>query len=119
MGMTDLIAAFNLDWNFRDLFRVCVILFAAGLVGTNLAFIVHAPKVFPNGAAVVWRTFFIGKSFITCALALSIWDRLNSDLGIAYYSWLGSVGVLISNVALALLFRYKMRNSRAPIIKIE
>lgn len=117
--MTNLIAAWNLDWNFRDLFRVVILLLAAGLVGTNLAFIIHAPKVFPNGAAVVWRTFFIGKTLITSALALSIWDRLNSDMGIAYYSWLGSAGVLISNVALAMLFRYKMRNSRAPIIKIE
>ena len=93
------------DWGFIDLFRVLIVCGAIMLIGANTAFWIHAPRIFPETNIKIWRIFFIGKSLITGSMAMLIWARIQDDLGLSNAAWIGMLGIVISNIALFLLYR--------------
>lgn len=103
-------------WSIENAVRVTIALAAVGLVGANIAFVLHAPIIFPRGATMVWRLFFAGKSMITLSAAWAVWTRTAHNRPLTLYSLLVVAGVAFSNTALFMLWRFHMKHNKAVIV---
>lgn len=59
---------------WSDAFRYGVLLVGCVLVATNFSFIAGASVIFPRQTCWFWRVFFVGKSLITGASILILWN---------------------------------------------
>lgn len=109
-------AVVALVWTIENAVRVSVVLLALALVGTNFAFVIHAPTIFPKGATTVWRLFFTGKTLITSSAAWTVWDRTADNKPIGLVTALVVGGVLFSNIALWMLYRFHQQQHTPLII---
>lgn len=50
------------------------------LTGANLAFIMHAPHLFPDESVRFWRTFFAGKAISSLILVFVLYARHDKDV---------------------------------------
>jgi hypothetical protein len=95
---------FDFGWTALNVFRVAFVIACLLLVGANLSFVRHAPLLFTRESCMAWRMFFLGKSCITVAVAFAVWARIQSDSQIATWTILAGFGVMLSNIALGLLY---------------
>lgn len=49
------------------------------LTGANLAFIVHAPHLFPSESVRFWRIFFAGKALASVILVAVLYTRRSEE----------------------------------------
>lgn len=116
--MSILLAANGLghaDWGWQDVLRVLCIVACFFLIGGNLAFIVHAPRIFPREARRAWYLFFTGKSMITLSVAATLWMRVKHGAPLMWPSFIAIAGVAISNLTLLLIWRAYARNERVIV----
>lgn len=77
------------------------------LVGVNMAFVVHAKRLFAPETYSTWRLFFLGKSLMTAFVGLSIWTRVASNAPLSWRMPLAFAGLGVTNLALYKLYKVR------------
>ena len=95
-------------FSWAEVIRIIVGLGCMLLVGINFAFIIHAQRLFSTFTYRMWQWFFIGKTFMTAFVGVSIWLRVGAGEPLSWRTPVGLLGLLATNYSLWKL--YKLRS---------